>query len=128
MTGQQVYEIALSLVPELKSDVPDLNTYVVGWLNLCIAESVNAENSLLAFEGKEPLAEIPSVASVADQVPLHDVIVRTALPYGIAEYAFRDDDNESTAVSMRMRFVAALNDLSKVIPSEISDCCNIKGF
>ena len=53
MTGQEVYNLALSFVPELQNEVPDLDDYKIGWVNLAIAEALETENSIRRFNGEE---------------------------------------------------------------------------
>lgn len=122
MTGQEIYNLALSFVPEMQSEVPDLDSYKVGWMNLAIAEALETENSIRRFYGEEELLTAPRLVVLSESVPYHDVICQTALPYAVAEHAFVDDDNDYRSNKARTKFIAALNSAAKYTETDIEDC------
>ena len=65
MTGQEVYNLALSFVPELQNEVPDLDDYKIGWVNLAIAEALETENSIRRFNGEEELLTAPRLKTLS---------------------------------------------------------------
>ena len=122
MTGQEVYNLALSFVPELQNEVPDLDDYKIGWVNLAIAEALEAENSIRRFYGEEELLTAPRLKTLSEEIPYHDSITQTALAYGIAEHAFVDDDNDYRSNKARSKFIVALNEAAKYTVTDIEDC------
>lgn len=121
MTGAEVYEAALAIVPELRSEAPDIERYALNWINLVLAECFETENSILFNEGKPLLEKIPSLNSLSDTIPYHDDICRIAIPYGIVEHAFTDDDNDYRANKFRARFVQALKEASFCCFTDVVD-------
>ena len=73
MTGQEVYNLALSFVPELQNEVPDLDDYKIGWVNLAIAEALETENSIRRFQRRF------LITIQLRRPPLHTVLQNTLL-------------------------------------------------
>lgn len=121
MTGQEVYNLALSFVPALQSEVPDLDSHKLGWINLAIAEALETENSIRRFYGEEELLTAPRLSALSEEIPYHDSITQTALAYGVAEHAFVDDDNDYRSNKARSKFVVALNSAAKYTLTDIED-------
>lgn len=121
MTGQKVYEMALSFVPELQADTSDLTTYALGWVNLAISEALPTENSIRRFENNTELLSAPVLLNLSGEIDMHEEICMNALPYGVAEHAFIDDDNDYRANKARALFIAGLNSAAKGYVTDIED-------
>lgn len=121
MTVQEVYEAAISMLPEQPADNPELQNYILLWINLLLQEALPTENSIRQFEGERELAAAPVMRNMSEELPYHDAIVRAALPYGMAAFAFIDDDNDYRSNMMRTRFVTALNEAAKARTGEIEN-------
>ena len=60
MTAKEIYEIGISYIPEIPSDNPDLQRYVVGWLNTMMLETFEVENAIRTWN-KEELLIAPQI-------------------------------------------------------------------
>ena len=50
-----------------------------------------------------------------------EVILRTALPYGLASEFWRDDDNDYRTQDFRAKYISALGELQQATPEPIAD-------
>ena len=121
MTGNEVFRLALSLLIGKPADYQDPQEYALMWINLLMEEALPYENSILIAEGEEPFTATPYIENMEEEIPYHDSIVRVALPYGVASYCWIDDDKMNESELYRARYIAALNDAKKYIPSSILD-------
>lgn len=121
MTVREVYEIGISYIPELPSDNPDLQGYIVGWMNMMLLETFEVENSIREWAGEEKLQIPQIVKTLNDELIYHDSLVLGAFPYGIAANAFIDDDNDYRSNKMAQYYVRGVNAANKYIPHAIKD-------
>jgi hypothetical protein len=91
MTAKELYESAKALMFEKKSS-RDYDNYYIPWINALLSETFEINNQLRVFNGKEKLAEIPSVSTEKDELTYEDKMLREVLPYGLAANFFIDDD------------------------------------
>lgn len=113
MTASEVLETAMSFLPDKLRDNPELSDYIVPWLNVLLQECLPVENSLRQFKGLESLTEAQKIQSAGDELIYQDEITRVALPYGVADRVFVDDDNDYRSQDMRGRYVNALKEAAK---------------
>ena len=118
MTASEVLETAMSFLPDKLRDNPELSDYIVPWLNVLLQECLPVENSLRQFKGLEPLTEAQKIESAGDELIYQDEITRVALPYGVADRVFVDDDNDYRSQDMRGRYVNALKEAAKAWADE----------
>ena len=97
MTVNDIYEAALSLESTLREQDDSLRPHALQWVNIFLAETLFAENSILKHEGKPRLLAAPLLADMAEEVPYHDELVRIAAPYYVASQILKDDDNNAWA-------------------------------
>ena len=123
MTGNDVFAAAAAYLSQSTADSEDLAPFVPLWLNVLLAECLPYENMLRARQGMEPLAEAPRLAQGAmdTDIPYREVILRTALPYGLASEFWRDDDNDYRTQDFRAKYISALGELQQTAPEPIAD-------
>jgi hypothetical protein len=76
MTAKELYESAKALMFEKKSS-RDYDNYYIPWINALLSETFEINNQLRVFNGKEKLAEIPSVSTEKDELTYEDKMLRT---------------------------------------------------
>lgn len=113
MTANDVFALAAGYLAQSVEDSEDLAAFVPGWLSVLLAESLPTENQLRRYEGADELLTAPVVSAetMDEELPYHDSILRTALPYGLASDFYRDDDNDYRCQDFRARYIAALEDV-----------------
>ena len=120
LTARDIYLTALALTFTNEANAQDFRTFFLSFLNLCCQEALDTENSIRhAYNDTNPATPMPilTAAPVYSDfdavVGYHDVIVRAALPYGVASYYFQDDMDDWRYAEHRGRFVSALKEASK---------------
>ena len=121
MTAKEIYELGISYIPEVPSDNPDLQKYVVGWVNMMLLETFEVENSIREWGGEELLVAPQIIKNINDEIIYHESLARGAFPYGIAANAFIDDDNDYRSNKYGQYFVRGVNAANKYIPHKIKD-------
>lgn len=122
MTGREIFALGYGMIPMTAEDVEDYDDVTVtGWLNVLLAEALDTENSIRAFEGREPLAQAPVLAGPDDPVPYADSICRRALPYGLAAWLWTDEDEEYRVQDYRGRYVSGLSECAKAVSESVVD-------
>lgn len=106
-----------------RADSDDLAPFVPGMLNVLLEEALPYENALRRFEGKAELSAAPKVTSetMDQEIDYHEVLLRIALPYGLAADFYRDDENYAVMDDFRGRFVTALNDSIRTAAEPVED-------
>ena len=124
MTCDDIYKSALALLPSNVSEDDSLREYIPGWINLCMRESFNVENSIRAYN-KDPdkpiLTSVPKVSSLSDEVPYSDVLTEYAFLYFVASLMCKDDDDSYWAQDYRARFIVALQESTMLSSENIVD-------
>lgn len=121
MTVNDVYKLGISYIPEVPTDNPDLQNYIVGWVNTMLLETFEVENAIREWAGEELLSDPQNVKSMSDEIIYHDSLVKGAFPYGIAANAFIDDDNDYRSNKFGQYYVRGVNAANKYIPKKIID-------
>ncbi len=112
MTGKDLYILASSTLYEGENDDLDSKKFSVPFLNILLQEALPVENSIRKAEGAELLGCAPLLSSLDEEIPYHDSILRTALPYGLAwQYRVEAMDNYWAAV-YRNLFETALQSVA----------------
>lgn len=92
MTANELFCAALALFYENNSEVHQ--EFVKGLINILLAECFEVNNRMRRRAGKEELTEIPQIGDMLDPIPYEEMLVRLALPYGLAaKLFFEEQDN-----------------------------------
>ena len=86
MTANEVFALAAGWLVQTPEESDDVKPFVPGMLNVLLAEALPYENALRRQEGQEELKEAPKVtaASMETEIDYRPVLLRIALPYGLA--------------------------------------------
>ena len=123
MTANEIFDTAAGWMAQTRTDSDDLAPFVPGMLNVLLEEALPYENALRRFEGKDELAAAPKVTEETMDQPIdyHEVLLRVAMPYGLAADFYRDDENYAVMDDFRGRFVTALADSIKTAAEPVED-------
>jgi hypothetical protein len=121
MTANEIFNNGMSLMATNRDEDFTLVSYVVPWINQALSECFDAENSIRKFEGREELTEPQQITTADDEIEYDDRLQQYAMSYFIASFVASDDGDAYRAEDFRRRFVVALSELSKLIPTEIVD-------
>lgn len=122
MTANDVWKLAYAQVGMVADDVADFEEETVcAWLTLLLEEALDAENSIREWKGKEMLEEAPVITSLAQHIDYSSNVLKKAMPYGIGERLWMDDENTYNARDFRARFVNALSECTKAVSRQMED-------
>lgn len=120
-TAEQIYETSLAYLYEYKNKDKELRDFFLLFLNVTLQECLEVQNSILIFNEKNPLAAAPLITDIAQEVPYDDCLTRVAIPYNIAALYFQGDNKAKKAAEYRARYIAALQEYTKAISTDIED-------
>ena len=124
MTGEEIYEIALSFVFERKRADADYLHFFPIFCNTVMQEAIAYENIIRRKNGKEAISLAPKIteAEMAKEIDYSESLCRVAIPYGIAAFYCQDDGDNYRAADYRNRFISALADaVGGVYISDVED-------
>lgn len=112
MTGEEIYEIALSLVFERKREDADYEEFFPSFLNTVMQEALAYENMIRRKVGRVAVSVAPKITkeTMNDEIDFAESLCRVALPYGVAAFYCQDDGDNYRAADYRNRFIIALGD------------------
>ncbi len=121
MTAKDIYSLACSFLYEKPGQDALGQGFYLGFLNLLLAESLPAENSIRLHGGLPPLPAAPMLSAETDRVDYDDSIARIALPYGLASWFFQDIADNVQAENYRAKYIGALRDAAKARFAPVED-------
>ena len=113
MTVQELYDIAKNIMYEKPSSTI-YDDYVIHNVNRVLADLFRQNNALRMYNDQEPLASVPFVSQLTDEIQYEDEYAYEVMPLGLAAYFLIDDDlakydiyftDYQNAQVMRMRIV-----------------------
>lgn len=105
MTVQKIYEDALALTLETKTDNTDFEDFVVVHFNLLLQELFRHNNVARERNGKEPLTNVPRVESREEENP-YEWQFDSALVYGLAAKLLTADEHGLEGTYLQMYYAA----------------------
>lgn len=120
MTVQNIYEDALALTLETKTDNTDFEDFVVVHFNLLLQELFRHNNIARQRNGKEPLEKTPRVTDRNEENP-YEWQFDNALIYGLAAKLLTADEHGLEGTYMQM-YYAAVNDALPAQFENVEDC------
>ncbi|MBQ5755518.1 MAG: hypothetical protein IIV90_07585 [Oscillospiraceae bacterium] len=120
MTGNEIYREALALLGQRPEENDLWDKLAPSWLNMVLAESHSAENSLRRFLGLNELSQPQRVKSLEEKLKYQNRL-RTALVNGMASILWDEGHDRPKALDYRARFAAALAETEKVHPESVVD-------
>ena len=121
MTVKECYEHAVSFLPEKPEENPDLQKFMVAWCNILLAENFENENFFRRANKTEELPSPGTVFSPEDEIPYNERLVKTAFPYGMARWVFRENDDISASHEYYSLYIVAAKEATPVLETEIED-------
>ena len=121
MTVKECYEHAIALVPETFEDNPDMLSFAVFWCNILLAETLAYENIYRKANGMKELLRVPVLDETDEEIPYNERLVRTAFPYGMARWIFRENDDVAASHEYYTLYTVALKEATPLLEGEIND-------
>ena len=106
MTGRDVLTSAAAMMGD--SDCSAYMDVALPALNLAIAECFDANNNLRAQRDKQPLATVPQVKSLDEDLIYEQRILCSALPAGLAVKLYVDDRDSGLLAYLHAVYAEAL--------------------
>ncbi len=120
MTAYEIINNGFGMAGEYLDMFPDKQLAVI-WLNISLAESLDAENRIRKKENRPLLKASVVVKKLSDDVEASPGIADVALPFGVASYLFNDREDNYMSAIYRNRFITALQNAAKGDENTISD-------
>ena len=123
MTANEIFALAAGWLVQTPEESDDVKPFVPGMLNVLLAEALPYENALRRQEGREELKEAPKLnaASMEKEIDYHPVLLRIALPYGLAADVCRAAENNAMMDDFRAKYVTALWESQQAKSETIQD-------
>lgn len=121
MTVKECYEMAVSFIPEVPEDNPDLQKFAVIWANVLMSDTINAENVFRRINKIEELTRVPKVKTLTDEIPFNELLVSKAFPFGMARWIFRENDDVDGSREYYQLYAQAIAESIPLEYSEITD-------
>ena len=122
MTGNDIFNTALALLGEPSSSQSDYDSEVViRLLNTALVLAYRYNQQLREYRGREKMAEIPAISSLADGIDYEEEFVRNVLPYRLAsDLAFADEETQKAEYYNQM-FQTTMLDFTTPIAGPVAD-------
>jgi hypothetical protein len=109
LTVNELLQNALALFAETDASDADYQALAIFHTNMVLAETFEVNNRMRERAGKEELTEIPSVTALTDTIPYEDKLLRFALPFGLAEKLYFDEDNDGRLSMFKQEYANRVN-------------------
>ena len=123
MTCNEVYTMALSLLPSNSTENDELRQYIPAWINLAMRETIETENGLRRFNNdpRGILEAPPKISGMDEVIPYSYELSEYAFPYYLASIMCKDDDDSYWAQDYRTRFIVAVGEANRYISGKVED-------
>lgn len=118
MTGRQAANLTLATLSETAADNGEFLGFAVGMLNVLLQETLEINNTLCQVKGKTPLAEAPMLESLDQEIPYEAEILRSVIPYGLAEKYVYDEGDPTKINYYNSLYVNAVNACTRGLAQE----------
>ncbi|MBQ6699726.1 MAG: hypothetical protein IJM98_03610 [Oscillospiraceae bacterium] len=121
MTVKECYEHAISFLPEKMEENPDMQKFMVSWCNILLAENFENENFYRTVNEMPEISAPGKVEQPEDEIPYNEKLVKTAFPYGMARWIFRENDDVYASHEYYTLYVTAAKEATPALVSDIED-------
>lgn len=122
LIANDVWRLAYAQTGMVADDVTDFTEETVcGWLTVLLSEALDTENNIREAEGRERLAAAPFIRSLEQDIDYSQAILVNAVPYGLGEKLWQDDEKAYNARDFRARFINALAQCGRAVPMAMED-------
>ncbi len=125
MNIRECYETALSFVSEVPDDNPEIEKFTVAWCNVLLGEMLGHENTYRRANKLEELSVPPVLTAEEEEIPYNERLVRSAFPYGMARWIFRESEDVAGSHEYYSLYLNAANDATPVIEGEVKDVYDV---
>lgn len=109
MTGSELLQRALALFAETDTSDADYQALAIPHINMVLAETFEVNNRLRKMAGKDAFDTVPEIGALSDSIEYEDKLVRLALPYGLAEKLYFDEENNARLSMFKQEYAERVN-------------------
>ena len=109
MTGSGLLTSALALVGD--NNPADYESLGISCINIILAETYEINNRLRVAAGLAVLTSIPEVTALSETLTYEPMLVRRALPYGLAVQLILDERDASLWNVLHAKYIDALRNI-----------------
>ena len=121
MTGQKLFETALSLMATAADEAPEYAPHAVAMINLLLAQTAGINGALRAEKGLAPLLQLPQIEALSQTLPCEEELCICALPYGLCAKMLPAEDEMQKAAYYQNLYAMALDDLKRYESTAVVD-------
>lgn len=121
MTVRECYEQMLSFLPEKAEENVDMQKFMVAWCNVLLAETMSYENIFRRGKGLLEIEKVPVLLAEEEEIPYNEGLVRSAFPYGMARWAFRENEDIAGSREYYQLYAMALAEATPILETEVKD-------
>ena len=125
MKVMECFETALSFVPEMAEENPELQRFIVAWCNVLLGEMLGHENTYRRVNKMEELKVPPVLMDAKQEIPYNERLVRSAFPFGMARWIFRENEDIAASHEYYSLYITAANEATPVIEEEVKDIYDV---
>lgn len=120
MTAQMLFELALSLMSELKANRESYTEFVVPCVNILMHELLPIERAL---KGDETIS-VTNIKALGDTVPFDARLIASCMSYGLARLLILGDDEYSKSGFFDKEYQDAKVNLMLTAPAKFVEIVN----
>ncbi len=128
ITVKELLRQAMSLMGEESRYEGGYSEFAVDLVNQLIVDCFECNNTRRMFAGKEPLEDLPVMATLNDVIPFEYAVITGVLRYGLAYWLLFQDDENDKANICNANYEGNKLRLSKAVEQEIADVYGGDGF
>lgn len=121
MKVRECYEAALSFLPETVEDNSEMQKFMTAWCNVLLGEMLGHENTFRRANKSEELKVPPVLTEGEEEIPYNERLVRSAFPYGMARWMFRENEDIAASHEYYGLYITAANEATPIIEGEVRD-------
>ena len=109
MTGNELLKRALAFFAETDTSDVDYQTLAIPHINMVLAETFEVNNRLRKMAGLEEFKSIPEIKTLSATIEYEDKLVYLAMPYGLAEKLYFDEENNARLSMFKQEYADRVN-------------------
>ncbi len=121
MTVKECYEITASFLPEKPEENPDMQRFMLSWCNMVMADTLIYENMWRRLNLVPVLEASPILVDADAEIPYNSELVHAVFPYGMARWAFRENDDVAAESLYHNLYSSAIRENAPAVTEEVKD-------
>jgi hypothetical protein len=109
LTVNELLQNALALFAETDASDADYQALAIPHINMVLAETFEVNNRMRRMAKKPVLDAVPEIGALSDTIDYEDKLMRLALPYGLAEKLYFDEENDGRLSMFKQEYAERVN-------------------